>query len=201
MGITDLDEQFTFYAAYHHSTMNKIIHILCVWPILWSALVLSEYLPLEAPAQLNSFVSFIHPLNLTFVVAVAYAAIYIVMDKQAGSLGAILVFACLVTARRFFLTAGVSYGMPAWQIATAVHVACWIAQFVGHGAFEGRSPALFDNLFQAVVMAPLFVLLEVMFFFGYRKDFQRRMWANVAREISKFKAATRSAAKKARQNK
>ncbi len=39
-------------------------------------------------------------------------------------------------------------------------------------------------------MAPLFVLLEVMFFFGYRKDFQKKMWAQVDREIAKFKASS-----------
>lgn len=38
---------------------------------------------------------------------------------------------------------------------------CWVAQFVGHGVFEGRAPALLDNLFQAFFMAPVFVLLEV----------------------------------------
>jgi 2-hydroxy fatty acid dioxygenase len=36
-----------------------------------------------------------------------------------------------------------------------------VAQFVGHGVFEGRQPALLDNLFQAFFMAPIFVLLEV----------------------------------------
>ena len=32
------------------------------------------------------------------------------------------------------------------NIALVVHVACWIAQFVGHGIYEGRSPALLDNI-------------------------------------------------------
>lgn len=32
------------------------------------------------------------------------------------------------------------------NIALMVHVACWIAQFIGHGIAEGRSPALLDNL-------------------------------------------------------
>ena len=30
----------------------------------------------------------------------------------------------------------------------AVHIFGWIAQFVGHGVFEGRKPALMDNLLQ-----------------------------------------------------
>jgi 2-hydroxy fatty acid dioxygenase len=32
------------------------------------------------------------------------------------------------------------------NIALMVNVACWIAQFIGHGFAEGRSPALLDNL-------------------------------------------------------
>jgi hypothetical protein len=44
----------------------------------------------------------------------------------------------------------------------------WALQFLGHFAFEGRSPSLFDNLFQAFFLAPLFVLLEMMFLVGYR---------------------------------
>ena len=34
-----------------------------------------------------------------------------------------------------------------WMIFTA-HVIGWIAQFIGHGVFEGRKPALMDNLLQ-----------------------------------------------------
>jgi stalled ribosome alternative rescue factor ArfA len=41
-------------------------------------------------------------------------------------------------------------------VAVAVHVVSWIAQFVGHGKYEGRKPALLDNLVQALFLAPLF---------------------------------------------
>ena len=33
-----------------------------------------------------------------------------------------------------------------FNIALVVHAACWIAQFIGHGIYEGRSPALLDNI-------------------------------------------------------
>lgn len=36
-------------------------------------------------------------------------------------------------------------------------------------------------------MAPLFVLLEVLFALGYRPEFQKRVWKNVEKEIAKFK--------------
>lgn len=36
-------------------------------------------------------------------------------------------------------------------------------------------------------MAPLFVLLEVLFLLGYRPDFQKRIWKQVEKEIAKHK--------------
>lgn len=81
-----------------------------------------------APDQLNSLVAVVHPFNVTFVTAVFYAAVYLLMDKKAGVIGAILLAFCLVTGRQFYLESEVSYGYPAWQIALAVQVVCWVAQ-------------------------------------------------------------------------
>merc|ERR1712062_883030 len=47
-------------------------------------------------------------------------------------------------------------------ILFTAHCLGWIAQFVGHGVFEGRKPALMDNLLQ-VFAAPMFVTLEVLY--------------------------------------
>lgn len=53
------------------------------------------------------------------------------------------------------------------SIALGVHVVSWILQFVGHGKYEGRKPALLDNLVQALFLAPLFVWYEVLFKLGF----------------------------------
>eukprot|EP01127_Copromyxa_protea_P001870 TRINITY_DN1177_c0_g1_i1.p1 TRINITY_DN1177_c0_g1~~TRINITY_DN1177_c0_g1_i1.p1 ORF type:complete len:101 (-),score=32.50 TRINITY_DN1177_c0_g1_i1:66-368(-) len=50
----------------------------------------------------------------------------------------------------------------------------WVLQILAHQVFEGRAPALLDNLLQAIVLAPYFVLLEVLFYFGYRPDLQAK---------------------------
>ena len=42
----------------------------------------------------------------------------------------------------------------------------WILQLIGH-VFEGRKPALADNLFQ-IFMAPIFLAAEVFFALGYK---------------------------------
>jgi 2-hydroxy fatty acid dioxygenase len=80
------------------------------------------------------------------------------------------------------------YGSSANSWALAVHVVSWVAQFIGHGVFEGRAPALLDNLLQAVFLAPFFVWFEILFFFGYRPELKARLDKSVQVEIMKFKA-------------
>ncbi|KAI7978814.1 putative endoplasmic reticulum membrane protein C16E8.02 [Camellia lanceoleosa] len=46
-------------------------------------------------------------------------------------------------------------------VVLAAQLFCWTGQFIGHGIFEKRAPALLDNLAQAFLMAPYFVFLEL----------------------------------------
>jgi uncharacterized membrane protein YGL010W len=72
-------------------------------------------------------------------------------------------------------------------IAVAVHLVSWIAQFVGHGKFEGRKPALLDNIVQALFLAPLFVWYEVLFKLGFYKGLQREVEVGVEEEVAKLR--------------
>jgi 2-hydroxy fatty acid dioxygenase len=78
------------------------------------------------------------------------------------------------------------YGQTANTWAIAVHVVSWIAQFIGHGKFEGRAPALLDNLVQAFFLAPFFVWFEILFYFGYRPELKSRLDKAVEVEVKKF---------------
>lgn len=78
--------------------------------------------------------------------------------------------------------------MIAIQWAIGIHIFSWIAQFIGHGKFEGRAPALLDNLFQAFFLAPLFVWLEILFALGYRPELQARINKMVEQDVAKFHA-------------
>ena len=53
----------------------------------------------------------------------------------------------------------------------------------------GRAPALLDSIDQAFLTAPLFVLMEVAFFFGYRRDFYDEIMLEVEANIKKFNAS------------
>ena len=55
-----------------------------------------------------------------------------------------------------------------------------------------RAPALLDSMDQAFLTAPLFVLLEIFFFFGYRKDFYNKMMVQVEKNIRELNKATKN---------
>lgn len=114
-----------------------------------------------------------------------YSTLYVLMEPVAGALVAPLLLGG--TAFANYLTD--TYGQTANYWALGVHVFSWIVQFVGHGVFEGRAPALLDNLVQALFLAPLFVWLEFLFFLGYRPELKARLDEGVAKEIATFKSS------------
>jgi 2-hydroxy fatty acid dioxygenase len=80
------------------------------------------------------------------------------------------------------------YGNTANKWAGAVFIVSWLAQFVGHGKFEGRAPALLDNLVQALLLAPFFVWFEILFQAGYRPELHARLQKAVEVEVQKFQS-------------
>ena len=46
-----------------------------------------------------------------------------------------------------------------------------------------------DNLLQALVLAPFFVFMEGLFKLGYRPELQKRVNAEVEKEVKRVKAA------------
>ena len=63
--------------------------------------------------------------------------------------------------------------IPGWTWFGALFIGGWILQLVGHG-FEGRRPALADNLFQ-IFVAPIFLAAEVFFALGYKPHLHQRV--------------------------
>jgi len=114
-----------------------------------------------------------------------YSTLYILMEPVAGSLLAPLLLGATAFANHLTTT----YGETANYWALGVHITSWLAQFIGHGVYEGRAPALLDNLVQAVFLAPFFVWMEVLFFFGYRPELKGRLDKAVEREVAKYRAS------------
>lgn len=176
----NLEKQLVFYGAYHHNHVNVGIHILCVPPILLTSFLLLTNTP---AVPLPTWLSVPNlPVNVGTVGAVLYSTLYILMEPVAGALLAPILIGG--TAYANHLTA--TYGATANTWAGAINIVCWIAQFIGHGKFEGRAPALLDNLVQAIFLAPFFVWFEILFTLGYRPELKRRIDQAVEKEIQKF---------------
>ncbi|KAF2662802.1 DUF962-domain-containing protein [Lophiostoma macrostomum CBS 122681] len=170
------------YGSYHHNSVNVGIHVLCVPAIAMTFLVLFTNTP-EIP--LPSWLSIPNlPLNLGTALATLYSTLYILMEPVAGALLAPLVIGWTAYAKHLTSTVGA----PVNYWAAGVNVVSWIAQFVGHGKFEGRAPALLDNLVQALFLAPFFVWFEILFFLGYRPELKRRINTAVEQELQKLNA-------------
>ena len=123
------------------------------------------------------------PVNVGTLSALLYSALYLLMEPVAGG----LVFPLIMSGTIYGNHLLDIYGATANKWAGGIFVMSWIAQFIGHGKFEGRAPALLDNLVQALFLAPFFVWMEILFMLGYRPDLKKRLDKAVQVEIEKFR--------------
>jgi len=176
-----LEKQLAFYGAYHHNPVNIGIHITCVPAILLTSLLLASNSPNVPLPQWLTIPNL--PVNLGTVSAFLYSGLYVLMEPVAGS----MVFPLIMGGTAYSNHLLGKYGSTANKWAGAINVIAWIAQFVGHGKFEGRAPALLDNLVQALFLAPFFVWMEILFFLGYRPELKARVDKMVQEQVKKFK--------------
>ncbi|RCI15666.1 hypothetical protein L249_3378 [Ophiocordyceps polyrhachis-furcata BCC 54312] len=179
----DLEKHLTFYGAYHHNSVNVAIHMVCVPLILVSAFCMATYT--DTLIQTPPWLSVPNlELNLGTIAAMVYASLYVLLEPVAGFVLAAFCIGSAAFANHLRSEAP----QTTFRAALVLHVVSWIAQFVGHGKFEGRAPALLDNLVQAIFLAPMFVWLELLFKLGYRKELQSRVEKAVRLEIAKFRS-------------
>ncbi|GAA5909846.1 hypothetical protein JCM5296_001834 [Sporobolomyces johnsonii] len=187
--LLNLEDQFTFYASYHTNKVNVLIHVFCVPTILFTALVLTHAIPGAA----ESLARFRVPLPLLgevpvdvtvpLLYAAANAAYFVLLEPVAGLLYAPI----LLTFGHLSNVLYATHHDEAMKFAGIAFVASWIAQFVGHGKFEGRAPALLDSLLQSLVLAVFFVWLEVLFYLGYRPALFKRLQNRTGVAVAEYR--------------
>jgi uncharacterized membrane protein YGL010W len=155
-----LEDQMSIYAAYHQDTRNKLTHFFGV-PIIMLAL----FIPLSWVRFDLGGVS----LSAAMLFAGVVLVYYFLLDVPLA-LAMLVVTALLVWLGQGIASLGAG---PGWAWFGALFVGGWILQLVGHG-FEGRRPALADNLFQ-IFVAPIFLAAEAFFALGYKPELRRRV--------------------------
>lgn len=116
-GLFDLEKHFAFYGAYHTNKINVAIHMLFVWPIFFTAILVLDFTPsLFNLPHINFSLFGIHLFlffNLGFLITLIYAVFYIFLDVRAGSLAAFLCFFCWVSSTLLATHLGFSL---AWKV-------------------------------------------------------------------------------------
>jgi uncharacterized membrane protein YGL010W len=150
-----LYEQLRAYGAYHQSWWNKVSHFVGV-PLVTFALFV-----------LLGWFRFVHAPELPVTAATAfYLAVflyYLRLDWRIALLQAPFTLALLWLADR----AAVLPLVESLLLFATTFVGGWVIQLLGH-AFEGRRPALTDNLWQ-ILNAPLFLTVEVVTALGFHR--------------------------------
>lgn len=153
-----LAEQMSFYQRYHRSPKNRLTHFFGVPAIILAVTQAMSWVPLGPSG-----------LNLAHVVVLVLLAYYFLLDVPLA-LAMTVFFAVMLAITRHLAPL-------TWPAALAVFavlfIGGWIVQLIGHH-YEGRKPALLDNLFQ-IFIAPMFVMAEVFFHFGYKPGLRRRV--------------------------
>ena len=166
--------------------------------IAWSVLVFATYSGPVIPLNLQPLASGLLALpglegssgekieaNVAFCITLLYSVYYTWLDVGGGLSWALFVGAPLFVGACLFREI---LGAEAWRPALAAHFLGWYMQLhPGHAIFEKRKPALMDGLVQSFATAPLFVWLEVLFFFGLRPSLRQEMQERVTLALSGVK--------------
>jgi uncharacterized membrane protein YGL010W len=154
--------QLASYAAVHRDWRNKATHFVGIPVIVFSLMLTLSLWRFEALGRewtgslLVSLLAVLGWLALDLGIGIVMAAIMMVAWLAAEALVSAL-------------------GAPSavWTAFLVLFVGGWVLQFVGH-FYEGKRPALLDNVFQAFI-GPMFLVAEAMVMMGRRSDLAEAM--------------------------
>jgi uncharacterized membrane protein YGL010W len=140
--------QLGLYASVHRDARNKATHFIGIPMIVFSLLLALTQWQLEVAG---------HRTSGAAVLAVLAVLGWMTLDVGIGiAMGVVMLAGALGTPS------------AVWIGFAALFVFGWALQFLGHH-YEGKRPALVDNLFQGFI-GPMFLVAEVMVVNGYRRD-------------------------------
>lgn len=158
-----LTDQLSQYADYHRDPRNILTHFVGVPMILLAVVML-----LSRPAWggIDGL-----PLSPAVIAAVLACSYYVLLDMRYGlAMGVVLAAMLAVAAPLAQQATTVWLG---WSVG--IFVVGWVIQFIGH-YYEGRKPAFMDDIV-GLLIGPLFVMAEMGFGLGLRREVQQAIEA------------------------
>ncbi|WP_407307030.1 DUF962 domain-containing protein [Acinetobacter sp.] len=158
--MTKLEQLLSQYAAYHLNHKNILTHFVGIPLIVFAILCLTA----RAAVMLSEM-----ELTLALVIIVITSIYYFSLDRIFASIMLIILVAAYPLALKV-----AHLPLSAWlSLSIGIFVLGWVFQFVGH-FYEKKKPAFTDDII-GLAIGPLFVLAEMVFMLGFRKDLEQRM--------------------------
>jgi len=158
--MTRVERLLSQYAAYHLDRKNVMTHFIGVPLIVFSIICLTARVSL----MMSGF-----EVTLALGLLIVSILYYLTID----------VFFALIMAFIFMFVYPYAYNVAQWDTGTwlstsvGIFAIGWAFQFVGH-FYEKKKPAFMDDLI-GLAIGPLFVLAELIFLFGFRKELEAKM--------------------------
>jgi uncharacterized membrane protein YGL010W len=144
------------YGESHQNATNKLLHWICVPPIVLSVMGLLWSIPVP-----QAFAAISPWLNWATLFA-ALSLIYYVVLSPALAVGILIGFAVLL----FIVHSLDTLPWPLWATSVAIFVVAWIGQFIGH-AVEKKRPSFFKDV-QFLLIGPLWLVAALYGKLGLR---------------------------------
>jgi uncharacterized membrane protein YGL010W len=134
------------YGESHANPTNKLLHWICVPPIVLSGMGFLWSIPVP-PA----FASISPWLNWATILALAAFVYYAALSPRLA-IGIAVAFVVMFA----IVNALADLPFPLWATSLVIFVAAWIGQFIGH-AYEGKRPSFFKDV-QFLLIGPLWLV-------------------------------------------
>jgi uncharacterized membrane protein YGL010W len=158
----NLAEQMSFYESHHSKKITKFTHFIGVPVIVLSLQVLLSWFHVS--------VLVLNHVSFAWVALILLLVYYLFLDFNLAVVSAVFLIPITLLAR--YISGG-KFDMVSLGFFFLLFVIGWTAQLIGH-YFEGKRPAFLENFFQ-VFVAPVFLVAEICFSLGYRKELQNKV--------------------------
>jgi uncharacterized membrane protein YGL010W len=145
--------QLGLYASVHRDARNKATHFIGIPMIVFSLLLALTQWQFQVAGHHTS--------------AAAVLAVLAVLGWMTLDLGIGITMAAIMLVM-WYAAEALATPSAVWIGFAVLFVVGWALQFLGHH-YEGKRPALIDNLFQGFI-GPMFLVAELMVVNGYRRD-------------------------------
>lgn len=146
------------YREYHTKKWTIYTHFVGIPLVTFSVLLVLGWFRLSMPG--------VFTISFAWLVLIAFSVYYIWLDRIFGLATAALLLVLTLIAHFFTLNGPTALSIKLFFIT---FVFGWILQLLGH-AIEGKKPALFDSFFESVVVAPIFIVAEVLAMFSIHDE-------------------------------